>query len=134
MLLLNLAFILQRLEERPDAVCGNANHEMTLKDVRLMSEMAGQKLDPNYLYVLRWDRQPRDVIYPPYMICIGGGERRRVVFQSGDQLCDLQVLDGRRKGPLRDPGHLRALPRSAQRVPDDPLHKKAHAQDPEPVP
>ena len=82
MLLLNLAFILQRLEERPDAVCGDVNHELTLKDVRLMSETAGQKLDPNYLYVLRWDRQPRDVIYPPYMICIGGGERAAEWFSS----------------------------------------------------
>ena len=87
MLLLNLGIIEHSLKTRPVAVCGDLYHALLLQDIRLLPFSEGQHYDAHHLYITHWTQMPAEMEYPPYLICVGGGEDALRLFQAQGVRC-----------------------------------------------
>ena len=82
MLLLNLGIIEHDLKTKPAVVCGELYHDLVLHDIRLMPFSPGQSYDIHHLYIVHHKQLSADVQWPPYMLCVGGGEEAGQFFNA----------------------------------------------------
>ena len=87
MLPINLAIILHSISEVPVATCGNLNHDEALTSVRLLPSSSNQVYNTNYLYITHWAHKPDSPNYPPFMICVGGGEEAQKYLSDKGVTC-----------------------------------------------
>jgi len=83
---LSIGVIADALAVKPDYVCGETNHALSLADIRIFPP-DGDYFDSSTLYFENWKNlEKHSGIYPEYLVCVGGNDSAEELFAK-EKIC-----------------------------------------------